>query len=224
MKLTPYGSREIGLSLVLTAIAGAGCLWLGQETWPGFSWVAAGPGLVMLWILYFFRDPERQGPSGQGLLLSPADGTVTHVDEVEEPSFISGRALRISIFMSIFSVHVNRAPCAGRVAHKAYRKGQFVNALSGDSSHLNEANDMGLETALERCPRILVRQIAGLIARRIVCDKSVGDDVAQGERYGMIKFSSRVEVFLPAESGLQLSVKAGDAVRGGLSVLGEFPS
>jgi len=173
-------------------------------------------------VLSFFRDPEREVPCGTNHLLCTADGTVTHIDEVDEPSFLGGPARRISIFMSIFNVHVNRLPVDGRVAYRAYRRGQFINAMSGDSAHRNEANDLGIETEDPRMPRLLVRQIAGLIARRIVCVPAVGDPVRQGERFGMIKFSSRVEIYLPLATAFTPRVRIGEAVQAGTTILGDL--
>ncbi|MBN2712505.1 MAG: phosphatidylserine decarboxylase family protein [Planctomycetes bacterium] len=222
MRLTPYGRREIAVSLILLGAIAAGAWLFGGWLSPFLRVLAIFPAIVFLWVIYFFRDPVRQVPTGEGLLICPADGEVTHIDEVEEDQFIGGKAMRISIFMNIFSVHVNRAPFAGKVAHVKHRDGQFVNAMSGDSSHLNEANDMGIETGEARMPKVMVRQIAGLIARRIVCDRKVGDSLKAGEIFGMIKFSSRVEVFLPAETKLNLKVGVGDKVRAGLDILGEL--
>jgi phosphatidylserine decarboxylase len=157
-------------------------------------------------------------------VVSPADGHVTHIEEAEEPAFLGGPALRISIFLSIFDVHLNRAPLDGRVAYVQYREGGFLNAMRSDSAASNEANDIGLETDEPRAPRVLVRQIAGLIARRIVCEAAPGASLRRGEVFGMIKFGSRTDLFLPRDSGLELRVKVGDAVRAGATVLGELPA
>lgn len=221
MKLTRYGIREIVVAFLLLAAICAAIVWGATRLGDWFAALVLLPVIVFAWVVSFFRDPEREVPTGDKLLLSPADGVVTHIDEVDEPSFIGGRARRISIFMSIFNVHVNRAPFPGAVEHLAYRKGDFLNAMRADSWHLNEANDMGLETGRPDLPRLLVRQIAGAIARRIVCDRKVGDRLARGERFGMIKFSSRVEVYLPAGAEVRILAKVGDAVRAGETVLGE---
>ncbi len=221
--LTPYARREELLGILIGGAATAAGIYFGLTVWPPLLGLAAISFLSLLLVVYFFRDPERLVPDAPGLMVSPADGTVTHIDEVEEPDFIGGKALRVSIFLSVLSVHINRCPCDGKVKYLKYKKGDFVTAMSPDSSHRNEANDLGLETGDARAPRVLVRQIAGILARRIVCAAREGEDLARGQRYGMIKFGSRTELFLPVDSGLKLKVKVGDPVRGGLTVIGELP-
>lgn len=224
MGLTPLGRREILLCVGAALLMGGLCALLGVVVHPALEWLGLLPAIFILWVLWFFRDPNRTPPEGEHRLVSPADGVITAVDEMDEPLFIEGPALRISIFMSIFSVHVNRAPLAGRIVHRQHVPGAFVNALRDESAQLNEHLDLGLETDRPEAPRILVRQIAGLIARRIVCVREPGETLARGERFGMIKFGSRLEVFLPADSGFVAHVKPGESVRAGSSVLGEFPA
>ena len=171
-------------------------------------------------MLSFFRDPERAPAGGEDALISPADGTVSEIAEVDTCPFVEGRALKIGIFLSVFNVHVNRAPLAGRVAHLAHADGEYLNALDPASSARNERQDLGLLDG-KRGLRILVRQIAGAIARRIICKAEMGQDLARGERYGMIKFGSRTEVYLPA-GRLRLAVKVGDKVKGGQTALGDL--
>lgn len=221
MGITRYGWRETVISgLLLGAMAG-GFLLLGRQLHPFWGWLALGPAAIFLWVLYFFRNPKRTPPEGEHRIVSPADGVITHIGEVDEPDFIGGRAVRISIFLSVFNVHLNRSPLAGRVAYKQYAKGQFVNAMRDDSGHLNEKNDLGLIAADKRVGKFMIRQIAGLIARRIVCEASHEQELARGEVYGMIKFSSRTELFFPVGSAVTLSAKVGDVVRAGETVLGE---
>src|SRR6185503_7791138 len=169
---------------------------------------------VAAWLPVFFRDPPRNGPRGDGLVIAPADGRIVSVGEVDEPDYVGGRATRISIFMSIFDVHVNRHPVSGTVEYRDYRPGRFVNA-SLDKG--NERMSLGI-----RGPRgrVLVRQIAGLIARRIVTDPGVGAQVAQGERLGMIRFGSRVDTFVPP--GMKVRVRVGERAQAGLTVIGEW--
>jgi phosphatidylserine decarboxylase len=222
MRITSYGSKEIAISIVLLGGLSWGLWTLGGKISPALGLTAVLPVIVLIWVISFFRDPKRELPEGEGLVLCPADGTVTAIDDIDEPDFIGGPARRVSIFMSIFNVHVNRAPFAGKVAYNKHRDGQFLNAMNSDSSHLNEANDMGLETGDRRMPKVKIRQVAGLIARRIVCDREVGDELARGEIFGMIKFSSRVELYIPGDTKIDLRVKVGDKVKAGATVIGEL--
>lgn len=221
--LTRYGTRELLLATGLCGAAAAGFVIAGAYHWAPLVWGAGLPVLVYVFVLYFFRDPERAVPEGDGILVAPADGVVTHVEEAEAPAFLGGRALRISVFLSVFDVHVNRIPHAGRVVHAEYRQGEFLNAMRADSGHRNEAMDLGMESDDPRLPRFLVRQIAGLIARCIVCEAKPGAELARGQRYGMMKFGSRTDLFLPAGTRVDIRVKVGDRVRGGVSVLGVLP-
>ena len=189
--------------LIAAALAVAGyAIALGRRSWP-FWLLAFVLTILALWVAYFFRDPERSGDRGEDLVISPADGRVVMITEVDEPAFIHGRALRISIFMNVFNVHVNRYPVAGTVKFVHYNPGKFLNAATEKSSLENEQMSVGLE---HRGMRILVRQIAGLIARRIVTYSRVGEDVDQGERMGIIRFGSRVDVFLPTSAVPQVKV------------------
>jgi phosphatidylserine decarboxylase len=169
------------------------------------------------WIVYFFRDPERTGERGDRLVVSPADGKVVQITEVDEPAFVRGRALRISIFMNVFNVHVNRYPVTGTVAYVHYNAGKFLNAATDKASLENEQMSVGIDTS--RGP-VLVRQIAGLIARRIVNYAKVGTRAEQGVRMGIIRFGSRVDVFVPPHSSLR--VKLGDMPVAGVTVLAEL--
>jgi phosphatidylserine decarboxylase len=182
-------------------------------------WLVALLLLVLaLWIAFFFRDPERTGERGDRLVVAPADGKVVMVSEVDEPTFIHGRAVRISIFMNVFSVHVNRYPVSGIVRHVHYAPGKFLNAVTEESSLSNEMRSVGIESGPHR---ILVRQIAGLVARRIVTYSREGDRAVQGERFGIIRFGSRVDVFVPTDA--QLRVKLGQQTTAGTTVLAELP-
>jgi phosphatidylserine decarboxylase len=169
-------------------------------------------------VLWFFRDPERTIPNDADVLISPADGTVTHVEEVDEPDFAGGRALRISIFLSVFNVHVNRSPRAVRVVDVRYFPGCFLDARAPDCAVRNEQLWMDLEDVASG-QRMRVKQISGAIARRIVCWLKPGDALKPGERVGMIKFGSRTDVLLPAGVAQDVLVKVGDAVKGGSTIL-----
>lgn len=175
------------------------------------GWTA---GLLAAFTLYFFRDPEREIPQGEGLLVSPADGTVVGVDEVEKAPFLDGPAKRVSIFLSIFNVHINRAPIAGKVAYRHYNPGKFLPANCDKCSLDNEQNAIGIE---DGGYRVLVRQIAGIIARRILCWVNPGDTVTRGERFGLIRFGSRTELLMPVSA--VILVKPGDKVKGGETVI-----
>ncbi|KPK01069.1 MAG: phosphatidylserine decarboxylase family protein [Gemmatimonadota bacterium] len=189
--------------------------------WMGGWWLAPAIGWapVAAWIPWFFRDPSRAGPRGEQLVLAPADGKVVSVVEVEEPEFLKGNATRVSVFMNVFNVHVNRHPVHGTVGYRNYRPGRFVNATLDKASEDNEQMSLGI-----RSPRgpVLVRQIAGLVARRIVTDPQVGDPVHQGERLGLIRFGSRLDTFVP--QGASIRVRQGDRTKAGVTVIAEWPS
>jgi phosphatidylserine decarboxylase len=183
--------------------------WLAGTIW-------ALPALVLaVFFLWFFRDPERQIPQTAGAVVSPADGKVTGIWQVMENGV---RQTRISIFLNVFNVHVNRSPTGGMIRDARYQRGRFGNAMNSTSAEQNEQNVVTIEG--EGRP-VVFKQIAGLLARRIVFTKKVGDRVERGERVGMIKFGSRVDVFLDASASLQ--VKIGDHVKGGTSVLAFMP-
>ncbi len=177
--------------------------------------------VAFLFVLYFFRDPPRRIPEEPGVLVSPADGKVVETGETEENDFLHTGAHKIGIFMSPFDVHVNRAPCDGRVEALVHRPGGYHNAATAAASRENEALTMVLVDP-EGLRRMLVRQVAGVMARRIVCSAAEGDEVRRGERYGMIKFGSRLEVFVPADGSFEPAVGMGQTVRGGETVLGRF--
>ena len=184
-------------------------------------WWVLGPVLwfpVALWIPWFFRNPMVTGPRGDALIIAPADGKVVSIVDVEEATFLKGPAKRISIFMNIFNVHVNRHPVSGVVEYHEYRPGRFFNATLEKASADNEQMLLGI-----RSPRgsILVKQIAGLVARRIVCDHHPGHEVTQGERLGLIRFGSRVDTFLDSRATLRVSL--GDHTVAGTTVLAEWP-
>jgi phosphatidylserine decarboxylase len=207
---------------------------VAREGWPFIAgaWAVLA-GLVLIgfraaalawlpvagWVVAFFRDPARPGPRGERLVIAPADGKVVSIREIHEPDFLGGTARRISIFMNIFDVHVNRYPSDGTVAQRRYLPGRFVNAAEEKASAENEQCSIGLETPRGR---VLVRQIAGLVARRIVTDHAPGHAARQGERLGLIRFGSRVDVFLPL--GVVPAVREGERTRAGQTVIAEWPA
>lgn len=203
----------IGFVAALVAIAAA----VYFRSWP--LWLLAVVVTILaLWCAYFFRDPERTGPRGPNLVIAPADGKVLMITDVDEPRFIQGRATRISIFMNVFNVHVNRYPVSGRVDFVWYNPGKFLNAASEKSSLDNEQMSVGVTTPSG--VKILTRQIAGLIARRIVTYSKVGDAAEQGQRFGIIRFGSRVDVFVPPTA--RVNVRLGDVTASGTTVLAEL--
>jgi phosphatidylserine decarboxylase len=175
---------------------------------------------IYVFIFSFFRDPFRVIPTAADVLVSPADGVVTHLEEIDEPGF-DGRVFRVSIFLSVFNVHVNRLPRSGRVAQLAYYPGEFLDARSQGCSQRNEQLWLDLVDDHLGC-RVRVKQIAGAIARRIVCWLRPGEAVVAGDRFGMIKFGSRTDVLVPAELVAEVLVKVGQPVRGGSDMLLRF--
>jgi phosphatidylserine decarboxylase len=205
------------MAVAFGAAAAAFALALARRSW--MLWlVALVVTILALWVAYFFRDPERVGERGSNLVVAPADGRLIMVSEVDEPAFVKGRCIRLSIFMNVFDVHVNRYPVDGTVAYINYNRGKFFNAATDKSSLENEQMSVGIDTGRAR---ILVRQIAGLIARRIVTYSRVGEVVNQGDRMGMIRFGSRVDVFFPA--GSRLRVQVGALTTAGTTILAELP-
>ena len=198
-----YGAALLAVAVALHFLAG-GWLW------------SLVPVLLAAFFLWFFRDPERAVPQGEGLVVSPADGKVTEVLRVTAPE---GETLRLSIFLSVFNVHVNRSPVGGLLREVRYQKGEFLNALNPASAEKNEQN-LAVVVADEGYA-VAFKQIAGLLARRIVFNPAPGERLERGQRIGLIKFGSRVDVILPANA--QLQVKRGDHVKGGSSVLANIP-
>ena len=189
----------------------AALLWL----LTGSVGLAILPLVLAAFFLWFFRDPSRRIPATQGALVSPADGKVTEAEWIEPPD---GSRLRLSIFLNVFDVHVNRAPISGVVKQVNYKRGLFLNAMRADSNVLNEQNVIVIEG---EGYSVQVKQIAGLLARRIVCKVAPGDTLRKGQRIGMIKFGSRVDMLMPADSNLR--VRTGDHVKGGSTVLAVVP-
>jgi len=215
MRIAPEGWPFILTGVVLEAV-----LLLLRWAWPGWltTIVALIGAALLLWLFIFFRDPVRQGPRGDALVISPADGKIVSIVQVEEAMYLHGTATRVSIFMNVFNVHVNRYPVSGEVDVVHYNPGEFTVASHDKASLVNEQSSVGIATP--RGP-VLVRQIAGSIARRIVTDGNPGDLARQGERMGMIRFGSRVDVFL--EPKAVVKVQLGDKVSAGITVLAERP-
>jgi phosphatidylserine decarboxylase len=176
---------------------------------------------VIVWLFAFFRDPEREITTDAQAMVSPADGLVSDVTELDACDLVGGGpAVRIGIFLSVFNVHVNRAPCDGTVAQVVYKKGKFINAMShATASSDNESNTIVLNEPGTQEPVCAVKQIVGLIARRIICTSKAGDTLKRGERFGMIKFGSRTELYIPLRLNPSASVNVGQKVRGGLDII-----
>ncbi len=203
-----FGSAAIAAAALVAALL--------MRSWP--VWIAfVLLSVIALWVSYFFRDPERAGERGAKLVVAPADGRVVMITTVDEPEFLGGRATRISIFMNIFNVHVNRYPIGGGVAYLKYVPGKFLDAHAERASIENEQSSIGIEDGTRR---VLVRQIAGLIARRIITYPHMNDTVVQGDRLGLIRFGSRVDVYVPENAALR--VKVGDLPIAGTTVLAEL--
>jgi phosphatidylserine decarboxylase len=208
-------ARE-GYPFILGAAALAALMFvvaLRLRSWP--LWLVAFLlTIITLWVAWFFRNPTRTGERGASVVIAPADGRIVLITSVDEPSFVRGPTTRVSIFMNVFDVHVNRYPVDGVVEHVVHKAGKFLNAAAVASSTENEQASVGIVSGAHR---ILVRQIAGLIARRIITDSSPGDQARQGARMGLIRFGSRVDVFLPPSAVLQVAV--GQRTQAGVTVL-----
>lgn len=173
--------------------------------------------LLMLFTIYFFRDPEREIPADENIIVSPADGKVILIEQIEEQEFFKTRVQKVSIFMSVFDVHVNRMPIDGRITHFNYQEGKFHRAYRDDASYENERTTIVVQN--EKI-KLVFSQIAGILARRIVCLIREGRSVKQGDRFGMIKFGSRVDMLLPME--VKLNIKFKQKVTAGATIIGHY--
>ena len=207
-----YGSKEISFFGMLLFIFLILSLFF-------FPWISILVCLCMFFVLYFFRDPVRIPTEGEGIVIAPADGRIINISHVQEENYLKCKALKVAIFMSLFSVHVNRISYGGKVEFIKHVPGRFLDARSPESSEKNEHNMMGILTD-DGQTKIMIKQVAGKVARRIVCACTVGDNVKRGQRFGMIKFGSRLEVYIPEAANFELNVKEGDMVSAGTSVLG----
>jgi phosphatidylserine decarboxylase len=207
MRIAPEGWPFIIGGWAIAAVLG-----VFAPTWAVVAWIP-----IAIWVVAFFRDPIRTGPRGENVCIAPADGVVVSVVQVDEPDFVKDRTVRISIFMNVFNVHVNRYPMSGQVAYRHYNKGSFGHAGTEKASLENEQSSVGLLTAKGR---VLVRQIAGLVARRIVTDHEVGATAVQAERMGLIRFGSRVDIFLPVTA--KVLVHTGDQTQAGATVVAQW--
>jgi phosphatidylserine decarboxylase len=213
---------RVGLAelLLLSGSCFALALIAALVYWP----VSFVPAALGLFVISFFRNPRRVIPDAPGQIVAPADGKVVAIEELPHDDYVGGRAVLIGIFLSVFNVHINRSPVASRVIGLTYRRGKFLNALRAASAQENEQMAVRLEENAFPHRRLIVRQIAGAIARRIVCWVAPGEELDRGEPFGMIKLGSRTELVLPWEPGLQVRVAVGDHVRAGSSVMAQYGS
>ena len=215
LPITRMGRREVllfggGLAVLASALA-----FLSP-------WAALPPALLAVFVAWFFRDPHRHVPATLGACVAPADGVVTHVEEVTECEFWEGPAVRVSIYLSVFDVHVNRVPETARVVEVRYRPGRFRNTWHADTARDNEQCWTLFRCEAPPHPPFAVRQVAGTFARRIVCEAKPGAVLGRGDRFGMIKFGSRTELYLAPAPGLRVAARPGDRVRAGSSVLAHY--
>lgn len=220
--ITRYGLPQVavfpGIVVALMAIVLALSLKFKFGPWSLII-IEAVLLLVLIWVLAFFRDPYRVIPPGTDILVSPADGVVSDVEILDDDPVIGGKAMRIGIFLNIFNVHINRVPCAVRIDGVEYKEGLFKNAIDPESARVNESNAVTMTRLDEPEDKLVVRQISGAIARRIVCEAKAGDEFAGGDQFGMIKFGSRTELYLPFRESAKCQVKVGDKVKAGLTIL-----
>lgn len=214
-RLTLHGLREMLIGTVVLIVLGALLAWLTGH------WIVALVLLpVFVWLLAFFRDPERIIPGAADAMVSPADGKVSDILELNYHELIGGPCVRVGIFLSVFNVHINRAPCAGRVVDVIYKKGRFINAMShANASEQNESNTLVLAEPTGERKVAVVKQIVGLIARRIICTTPAGSILQRGQRIGMIKFGSRTELYIARWLEPTIRVSIGQTVRGGADII-----
>ncbi len=212
-RLTKYGRREIIIMLIVCHAAMLGAYWL---FWP----VMFLPAALLIFTVWFFRDPQRSCPDDPGLMISPADGCVADITNIGPESILGCDGVRVGVFMNVFSVHVNRSPADAEVVSIAHRPGAFMDIRGADALEKNESTAITLEyTVGDRKFPLVVRQVAGLVARRIVTDLAESQQLARGQRIGMIKFGSRLELMVPSELLDEVCVKVGQPVKAGSTVL-----
>jgi phosphatidylserine decarboxylase len=217
LPLAPWGWKDLNLFgwPLITAILF--CFVMGGP----WRWLAVVPFVVLVWLISFFRDPPRRIPDDPQSLVAPADGTVVDITSLPDYEFIGGSAIRIGIFLSIFNVHINRAPTGGRVLELHYHPGEFLNAMRPESADRNEFMWIGMERVDAPPLRFAVRQISGMLARRIVCTLKVEQTVTRGEKFGMIKLGSRTELILPADA-VEVTVNVGDKLHAGADIVARW--
>lgn len=206
------GLREILLATLVLGGLTAGAAWI---FWP----LAIPFVVVWVWVLSFFRDPPRRREFLPDELCSPADGTVTEIAELEDHPSFEGPAIRVGMFLSLFNVHINRSPCSGRVRSLSYRAGEFLDARHPESGRRNESNTLLIDPDPPIPGPVEVRQVAGLVARRIICHAKANEHLVTGQRFGLIKFGSRTELIIPRRDDTEICVRLGDQVKAGLTII-----
>ena len=216
-RIAKYGWREIGLGLLLALVMAVPCAYASP-------YLLFLPLLVIIFVLQFFRHPRYDLKYQENWLVAPAEGRIVTLEEVDEPVFIQGRAVKIGIFLSVFNAHINTSPVKGKVVFLQYNHGKFLNALYEESSRVNENNLIGISRAAPNNGKVLVKQISGAIARRIVPDVRLEQELCPGDLIGMIKFGSRTEVYVPVDAArpFEVNVRLKDKVYAGGTVLGEW--
>ncbi len=223
VSLTKYGLPQVVVIPAVIMAVMVLCFLMGVvflSTWV-FITVELLLAILLVYVLSFFRDPYRSSPQDDDILLAPADGRITDIEQVQN-EYTGGPALRIGIFLSIFNAHINRAPCEVKVSQINYKKGKFKDARDPLASKVNESNDLKLVRTKNPSDKLIVRQISGAVARRIVCKAGTGDVLASGEKFGMIKFGSRTELYVPLSSDIECTVRVGDKVKAGLTILARY--
>lgn len=218
MIVAAYARKDLLVFALLLGAPTAALCWAATGLWPVF--VAA---FAIVWVLFalFFRDPDRSAPATPRVLVAPADGKIVEISESDESHFLRRPAYKLAIFMSVFDVHVNRSPCEGRIVSVRHEPGKFLGAMRAEASTENEANLIAIHNTEVDRP-VLVKQIAGLVARRVVCVGKPDEILQRGQRIGMVKLGSRAEVYVGREAGFRWQVKLGERVRAGVSILGEW--
>jgi phosphatidylserine decarboxylase len=217
LPIAPWGWKDLNLfgwPLIAAILA---CMLLDKP----WCLLAIVPLVLLLWLISFFRDPPRCIPDDPRAIVAPADGKIVDVTPLPHYEFIGAPAVRIGIFLSIFNVHINRAPTAGRVLEMHYHPGEFLNAMRPESAERNEFMWIGMERGDTPPTRFAIRQISGMLARRIVCTLQLGQMVTRGEKFGMIKLGSRTELILPADAA-DITVKVGDKIRAGADIVARW--
>ena len=210
-------ARE-GFPFVLVAAALTGICWLGATYYSGLTYAAVASGVVSAFFVFFFRDPSRIPPPDPGAIVAAGDGRIVAIEPTGEEEYLNGTGIRVSVFLSVFNVHVNRAPMAGTVDFVTWHGTGFSAAYKAEASEDNTQSVIGISNS---ATRLIVKQIVGVVARRIACYLSPGDEVRQGERFGLIRFGSRVDHILPSET--EIRVEIGDRVRAGETIIGIGP-
>lgn len=213
----PFSAWKAGRPFTIPPIVVA-CIILGFAGQSPWALVGISFGILGLFSLYFFRDPKREIPTDPDVIVSPADGTVDTIEDLDESPYYDGPCKRVSIFLSIFSVHVNRIPYDCTIREIEFKKGRMVNAMRADAADINQSNTLRLDTP--KGP-MTVRQITGAVARRIVCPAQIGEKYAKGEKFGMIRFGSRTDLFLPPDAEVSVTLK--EKVNGGSTVIARMP-